>query len=383
MCKPTKDAVRAIEAKYQGRIVVEWLDLSDPENGPAWAERLFSLLDRYGVAETPDLAFFTPRRCLAGGEAILRHIDQAIQEILFEKGADSPPSIEGREDKSRSSSEEKEKTSERRPPPAAEGPPGGKPLGKEDASLGPRVDRLGLATVALAALADGVNPCAFATVVLLVSMLATAGKSRHEILVIGTSFTLAVYLSYLAIGLFFYHLLQRLEGYFLLSDLLFYAAFFLCILGGILSLLDAKRIRQGKTESILLQLPTAIKTRIQKTLHRGIRTPQLGVGVFGMGCIVSLLEAACTGQVYFPVIAGLVREEATRIQGLAILLGYNALFILPLVMVFGATLVGVQSDTLVRWTRRHLGVSKVLLALVFFAMAIWLYPALPWPPGSR
>ncbi len=101
------------------------------------------------------------------------------------------------------------------------------------------------------------------------------------------------------------------------------------------------------------------------------------------GVIVSLLESACTGQVYFPVIAGLVRDSATRTRGVLVLLWYNFLFILPLLGVFGAAFFGVGSDRIAAFARRRFGLTKVLLAIVFFRMAFWMWPGLVWPPGVR
>jgi len=341
MCKETKAAVRAAEEKFGGRIAVEWVDLSDSRTGTASARRLFDMLNEHGVKETPPLSFFMAGKCLAGGEVIIEKLDATIEAKL-------------------------------------NGPAGE----LEQAPVA--VNRLGLWAISGAALADGVNPCAFATIVLLVSMMATARRSRRETLVIGGAFTISVYATYFLIGLAFYGLLQRLSGFLLVSDLVFYAAFGACVVFGLLSLWDSTLAWRGReARDMLLKVPERLRERMARSMSAGVRSRSLLLGALGAGVVVSLLESACTGQVYFPVVAGLVRDPGTRFSGIALLAWYNLLFVLPLAGILGLAVAGVGSKTLASWGRRHWGLTKLAMALVFVAMAAWMAPGLVWPPGAR
>jgi glutaredoxin len=65
------------------------------------------------------------------------------------------------------------------------------------------VDRFlsfGMLTVLGAGLIDGLNPCAFATLVFFISYLAFTGRRGRDILFVGISFTLGVFLTYLLVG---------------------------------------------------------------------------------------------------------------------------------------------------------------------------------------
>ncbi len=233
MCKETKEAVRAGEAMYGKRIVVEWVDLSDPEQGSASARRLFDMLNEYGEEETPPLSFFVGRTCLAGGEVIVEKLDSTLAAEL-ERAADE---------------------AETAPPVAAI-----------------ETNRLGLWAISAAALADGVNPCAFATVVLLVSMMATARRSRRETLVIGGAFTLSVYATYFLIGLAFYGILQRLRGFLMISDLIFYFAFAACVVSGALSLWDSTLAWRGREpKDMLLKVPARLRERMARSVTNRFR----------------------------------------------------------------------------------------------------------------
>jgi hypothetical protein len=345
MCKETKAAVRTAEAKYSGQIAIEWVDLSDHEKGTASARRLFDMLNEHGVKETPPLSFFLAgsggRTCLAGGEVIVGELDATIATQLGHTPAPASP----------------------------------RPVA---------INRAGLWAISAYALADGVNPCAFATIVLLVSMMATARRTRRETLVMGGTFTVSVYATYFLIGLAFYGLLQRLAGFLVVSDLVFYAAFGACVVFGVLSLWDSTLAwRGGEPKDMLLKVPERLRERMARSMSAGVRSRSLVLGALGAGIVVSLLESACTGQVYVPFIVGLVRDPGTRAKGIALLAWYNLLFVLPLVGVLGLAVAGVGSKSLAAWGRRHWGLAKLLMALVFAAMAVWMAPGLVWPPGAR
>jgi len=50
------------------------------------------------------------------------------------------------------------------------------------------------------ALVDGLNPCAFATIVFFISYLAFMGRRSREVLAVGAALALGVFLTYLGIG---------------------------------------------------------------------------------------------------------------------------------------------------------------------------------------
>jgi len=58
-------------------------------------------------------------------------------------------------------------------------------------------------TVVLAGLVDGLNPCAFATLIFFISYLTISGRKGREVIIVGASFTLGVFIAYLVIGLGF------------------------------------------------------------------------------------------------------------------------------------------------------------------------------------
>ena len=69
---------------------------------------------------------------------------------------------------------------------------------------------MSLGVVLSAALIDGVNPCAFATIIFFLSYLHIARRSRREILQVGAAFIIGVFVTYFAMGAGLIQLMERL-----------------------------------------------------------------------------------------------------------------------------------------------------------------------------
>ena len=83
---------------------------------------------------------------------------------------------------------------------------------------------LALLPVLAAGLIDGINPCAFTTLIFLLASLALAGRGRREVLLIGALFSAAVFLTYFLIGLGFFAALRAASAVPLVSTVLRWVA---------------------------------------------------------------------------------------------------------------------------------------------------------------
>jgi cytochrome c biogenesis protein CcdA len=233
---------------------------------------------------------------------------------------------------------------------------------------GGAASRLAPLPVFAAGLVDGINPCAFTTLLFLLSMLALVGRDRREILVIGLLFAAAVLATYFAVGAGFLKIVRSASAFPLISRIIKYALVGVLLLFAGLSVYDAVQIRRGKTARVILQLPGALKRQIHKTIRSRARASSLVAGTLAMGVLVSVFELACTGQVYLPTITYMVRvrPEASVLGLLAL---YNAGFILPLLAVFGLVYAGLSSQRIVRFFETSLVKVKLALAGLFLLMA--------------
>jgi len=230
-----------------------------------------------------------------------------------------------------------------------------------------RFQSLGPWAVVLGGLADGINPCAFATIIFMVVYLTAVGRNKNEVLVAGVFFALAIFLTYFLLGVGVLIFLRSLKFLGWIKEAVLAAAGGLCLLFGVISLRDFFAGRKGDTQNVLLRLPKRLKSKIQVTVAKRSRSGNIALGALGLGFSVSLLEAVCTGQVYLPIIVFMTKIAGPfRGQAYKLLLIYNLAFIVPLLIVFGLIYAGVGSERLAGFTQRHILKAKIVLAAVFF-----------------
>jgi cytochrome c biogenesis protein CcdA len=228
-------------------------------------------------------------------------------------------------------------------------------------------------TVIAAGLIDGLNPCAFATIVLFVSYLAISGRKGREILSVGTAFTLGVFLAYLLVGLGLWRLLQSLDFLASLGRWVYLITALLCLFLAIFSLLDYRKARRGELEEMTLSLPHSLRLRINRVIRQTRRARAYVWAAFITGLAVSIIELACTGQVYFPTIIFVMGVPELRVRAVLYLLLYNLMFILPLVVVFILAFRGSTSRQLTHFLHAHAATVKLAMSGLFSVLAALLF----------
>jgi len=227
---------------------------------------------------------------------------------------------------------------------------------------------LTLSIVVVAGLLDGINPCAFATIIFFLSYLQIARRTPREMLMVGAAFISAVFLAYLAAGLVLYELLAALNDRFAgIQRWMNYSFASLALVAAWLSFRDAARARGGRLDEMTLQLPSFLKTRIRGVIRTGAKARRFVIAAFISGIIISLLELACTGQVYAPII---YQIQQGNHDAIAWLVTYNLAFVAPLVTIFLLAYGGLRSETLIAFQKRHTTSVKTALGLMFIALAL-------------
>jgi len=228
-------------------------------------------------------------------------------------------------------------------------------------------------TVVLAGLVDGLNPCAFATLIFFISYLTISGRKDREVIIVGISFTLGVFIAYLVIGLGFYKVLDLLGNILnVVARWVYVFTALLCITLAVFSFKDVAKARKGKLEDMSLNLPEGLRKRINAVIRKGRGTNRYVISAFATGLVISLLELACTGQVYLPTIIFVSSMPELRLRAIFYLIIYNLLFILPLIVVFILAYFGTSSKDLTRFLQKHAAAVKIGLGILFFALGTWL-----------
>ena len=235
-----------------------------------------------------------------------------------------------------------------------------------------RFNEMTLPVVLAAGLLDGINPCAISTLVFFMSLLAVSKVRSRQLILLGASYVLASFLTYLALGFGLLRFLHIFSGFTVLRSAVEWGMAVLLLLLAFLSFRDAIRFRRSHDgHDVTLQLSTGMKKRIHSVMRRGLGSGSIILGGLLVGVAVTALESVCTGQVYVPTLVLILKDSAFgESRAWFYLLAYNLLFILPLVLVFAAVYFGLKTETLLTWSRKNVVVSKTLLGLFFLLMAV-------------
>ena len=229
-----------------------------------------------------------------------------------------------------------------------------------------------LATVLTAGLLDGLNPCAFATLVFFISYLAFTGREGRTLLLAGATFALSVFLTYLSVGLGVLRFLATLPALDAASRWIYGLTAVLCLVLALGSLHDWWQAHRGRATEMRLKMPTRLRRWVNATIREGAAARAFLPVTFVTGVLVSVMELACTGQVYLPTILFVLGKPDLRVRAGLYLVLYNLMFIVPLVVVFVLAYYGTTSRQLGLLIHRHTPKVKLATAALFLLLTGWL-----------
>jgi cytochrome c biogenesis protein CcdA len=218
-----------------------------------------------------------------------------------------------------------------------------------------------LPLIGVAALVDSVNPCAFSILLVTMAFLFSLGKLRSSVLEIGAAYILGIFLVYSLIGL---GMLQVLH--------LFDTPHFMAKLGAaILIVIGLASLANHFVPAfpVKLRMPQFSHGRMAALMEKASLP-----SAFVLGGLVGVCEFPCSGGPYLAVI-GLLHDRATHAAGLGYLFVYNAIFILPLVIILLVASDRALLEKVETWKKRHTGALRlwggqamVALGLLIFAL---------------
>ncbi len=254
---------------------------------------------------------------------------------------------------------------------------GGPDVNAEPQSPWRRSRGMTLASVIAGGIVDSFNPCAIATLVFLISVLAMSRESKSHIPAVGLTFCAGVYLTYTAMGFGLLRALHTLSAFQQIRHVVDTILLAVLAVFSVLSFRDAWRFHHTRRpESISLKIPA----HLTRFIHRFIRV-QLGKtarisGAFLAGVVVTAVEAVCTSQTYVPALAIVAASEPGFSREMGYLLLYNLLFVLPLLVILALSWRGMPLAHLLNWAQKNVVAGKVLMGTFFAAMTLamlWLW----------
>lgn len=216
-----------------------------------------------------------------------------------------------------------------------------------------------LPLIAVSALIDSANPCAFSILFLTIAFLLSIGRLRSGILKIGGAYVFGIFLAYIAIGL---GILQALH-FFNMPNFMGRVGAALLVLLGAIGLVNVF----APAFPIKFRIPHAAHRKIAILMERG-SVP----AAFVLGGLVGVCEFPCTGGPYFMVL-GLLHDQGTYLKGLGYLLLYNFVFVLPLaavLLVAGNETVLAKIDA---WRKEHSRALRVWSSVAMMLLGILIF----------
>jgi cytochrome c biogenesis protein CcdA len=241
-----------------------------------------------------------------------------------------------------------------------------------ETKISERYKKISYGIIAAAGALDGINPCAFATIIFFISYLVIARKNPREIAQVAIAFICGVFIAYYLLGLGLVEIVIRFSLIKHLGDWFNRILALIALLIMALSIYDGIMCLKGKMGSMAMQLPDFLKERIRSSIRTGARRRNFVIAAFVTGLVVSVLELACTGQVYAPTILFMLKTGADRIGALIYLAVYNIFFIFPLAVIFIFAYFGMKSDALIKLMQKHSASVKFGIALLFFVLFLAL-----------
>ncbi len=294
-------------------VIVEYIDIMDSDENLA----LFKAFrDYYGTGPIAVPTVFVGNTTLTGYTQITEDLPAAVNETIT-----SPP-----------------------PPPKV-------------IETGPE-EELALPLIIVSALVDGINPCAFSVLIFLLLTIMALG-SRKKVLIVGTTFILAVFTFYFLSGLGIFTVIQTAG----ISRLISFVAAVIALAAGVISIAS---VIVGQKGPAILSIPESRKGIIDQYIRKA-SIP----AAFIVGLLVGMFELPCTGGIYLAILS-LLSNRMTAIEGIPYLLIYNFFFVLPLIIILGVFAWGLPVERLDKWRTESRRVVRVIMGAVMILLGILL-----------
>jgi len=209
-----------------------------------------------------------------------------------------------------------------------------------------------------AGLIDGINPCAFAVLIFLLTFLLEISSTKRRMVKAGSVYILAVYITYLLAGLGLLTAIQ-ISG---VSSIIVKAAAFFALFAGLVNVKDYFWYGKGFS----LEIPKSKKGVIEGWTKKA-NIPAAIV----LGFLVSVFELPCTGGVYLAILA-MLANTMTKTAALGYLLIYNLMFVLPLVAILLFVTKGMKAEHIESWRNAKKNWMRLVLGLFLLALGVGL-----------
>lgn len=223
-----------------------------------------------------------------------------------------------------------------------------------------------LGKITLLALADSVNPCAIAVLLMvLITILIQNPEKRKRVLYAGLAFVSAVFIGYIFYGLILVQFFKTFAEFLGKNSSYVYDG--LAVLAMLFGALNIKDFFFYKKGSFSTEMPIFLRPKVKRTIEK-ITSPS---GAFIIGFLVTLFLLPCTIGPYI-VASGLI-SGLTFIQTIPWLLYYNIIFLIPMLIIVGIVYFGfARIEDVSGWKERNIKKLHLIAGILLFLVGLSL-----------
>lgn len=215
-----------------------------------------------------------------------------------------------------------------------------------------------LILVLINGLIDSFNPCAIGVLLLYVSIIFTLGGSRKQLINFGIFYLASMYVTYFLIGLGILHVFHLFGVH----------NFFGWAAALVVFIIGSFQIKEYFLPTLYIPLLTPLLSACR--IPRWDRKITI-LSALALGFFVGLCEFPCSGAIYLATVALLSAKE-TFLTGIAYLLLYNVMFILPTAAIFLVSTHPRAVKTIQSLQLATHAKVKLIMGLLMLAMSIVL-----------
>jgi len=201
------------------------------------------------------------------------------------------------------------------------------------------------------ALIEGINPCGFAVLIVLLASLLMV-KSKRSVLIVGLAFIASVFVTHLFVGF------SIMEFYLLsgMSPIMRALVIVIVIPAGIINVLDFWR------DKPTLAIPSFIKPKLGKLAsYASIPAAML------LGFLSTIAGLPCTGPLYLTMLDFIADVPSKTVLYLLL---YNLFYALPLFVILAIVYRGTSPEEAEEWRKGKRRYMKLIGGLVMLALGI-------------
>lgn len=205
---------------------------------------------------------------------------------------------------------------------------------------------------------DSINPCAIGVLLLMVSVVLGGRQSAGRLLLLGSLYIFAIFITYLLAGLGLLYSLAKIPLF--VTQYISISVGSFVVLAGIIEIKDYFWYGRGFS----LSIPVYFSKKIHD-MAQNLSVP----GVMILGAFVAAVELPCTGAPYIAIISLLSLNF--NLQAFLLLVFYNIIFVMPLIVILLLVAGGMKLPMLQSWKQEARGIMRLSIGLLLVGLG-WL-----------